>query len=54
MAAAWPEGLRAQVDFNSVELVGVAPEFITGYVTEKGILKTGDLLRFIYEEDQNA
>ena len=54
MAAAWPEDLRAQVDFNSVELVGVAPEFITGYVTEKGILKTGDLLRFIYEEDQNA
>ena len=54
MAAAWPEELRAQVDFTSVELVGVAPEFITGYVTEKGILRTGDLLRFIYEEDQNA
>ena len=32
----WPQELNDKVDFTSIELVGVNPRYITGYVTEKG------------------
>lgn len=51
LASDWPEELKEKVDFNSIELVGVDPKYITGYVTEKGILRTSDLFGLIYEEE---
>lgn len=51
LAANWPKELKEKVEFNSIELVGVDPTYITGYVTEKGILKTSDLFHFVYKED---
>lgn len=51
LAAGWTEDLREKVDFKSIELVGVEPNFITGYVTEKGILKPADLFSVLMKED---
>lgn len=46
----WPQELKDKVDFTSIELVGVDPRYITGYVTEKGIIRPSDLMQFVYEE----
>lgn len=50
LARNWPDDLRERADFTSIELVGVEPKYITGYVTEKGILPPDHLLPFVYEE----
>lgn len=52
LAKEWKQELREKVHFTSIELVGVSPDKITGYVTEKGIIRPHDLLRFVYEEDK--
>lgn len=54
MAKEWPDELKEKVSFTSIELVGVQPKFITGYVTEKGILRPTDLMKFVYEEDADV
>ena len=46
----WPQELKDKVDFTSIELVGVNPRYITGYVTEKGIIRPSDLMQFVYKE----
>ena len=51
LAKDWPEDLKQKVDFTSIELVGVDPKLITGYVTEKGILRTSDLYAIVTKED---
>lgn len=51
LAKDWPEDLKEKVDFKTIELVGVEPELISGYITEKGILKTSDLFSLVCEEE---
>lgn len=47
----WPEDLREKVDFKSIELVGVDSKFITGYITEQGIIRPGDLFSMVEKEE---
>lgn len=54
MAKNWKNELKEKVNFTSIELVGVDPKWITGYVTEKGIIKATDLLYFVYQEGKDA
>lgn len=54
MAKNWKNELKEKVNFTSIELVGVDPKWITGYVTEKGIIKATDLLYFLYQEGKDA
>ena len=54
MAKNWKNELKEKVNFTSIELVGVDPKWITGYVTEKGIIKATDLLHFVYQEGKDA
>ena len=52
LAAEWPEELKKDIDFKTIELVGVVPERITGYVTEKGIIKANDLYTIVTKEGE--
>ncbi len=52
LAKEWATSLKDNVDFNSIELVSIPPELITGYVTEKGILKPTALINFVYKEEK--
>ena len=47
----WPEDLREKVDFKSIELVGVDSKFITGYITEQGIIRPSDLFSMVEKEE---
>ncbi|MEA4820785.1 MAG: initiation factor 2 [Erysipelotrichales bacterium] len=50
----WPIDLTNKVNFHSIELVGVKPELITGFITEKGILKPSDLFQLVNKEIENV
>lgn len=47
----WPEELKRMVDCETIELIDIKPELISGYVTEKGILRTSDLFPIIFKEE---
>ncbi len=52
LAQGWPNELKAAVNFETLELVGVRPELISGYVTEQGILKTSDLFSILFHKEE--
>ena len=37
------ENMTNEIDFNCPELIGVEPKFITGFVTERGIIPSGQM-----------
>lgn len=47
----WPDELKDKVDCETIELINIRPELISGYITEKGILRTNDLFSFIFKEE---
>lgn len=54
LTANWGEDLdRGSVDFITPELVGVEPEFIRGFVTEKGVIPSGQMYGISMEYSRN-
>lgn len=47
----WSDELKGSVNCETIELIGIPPELISGYVTEKGILRTSDLFSIIFKEE---
>lgn len=50
LAKDWSKELIDKVSFYTIELVGIEPRLITGFITEKGILKPSDIFNFVYKE----
>lgn len=47
----WPKELSNEVHCETIELIDIQPELISGYVTEQGILKPSDLFPIIFKEE---
>lgn len=47
----WPIDLKDEVQCETIELIDIQPELISGYVTEKGILKPSHLFSIIFKEE---
>lgn len=44
LSASWGEDIRTEdIDFMTPELIGVAPEFIRAFITEEGIIPSGQM-----------
>lgn len=49
IAANWEEDVRNAVDFDGVKLVSVEPEYLTGIITEKGIIPPNAMFNIALE-----
>lgn len=50
MSVGWSDELKDKVCFDSIELVPIEAEFITYFITERGIIRPQNLFQFFYSE----
>lgn len=54
LSSSWSEDIRTEdIDFVTPELIGVAPEFIRAFITEEGIIPSGQMYGISMEYSRN-